>query len=155
MSIRNFLIELKKQKKLELVEPSEDIMKSYIEKSESNLESAKILFGNNKFEESIYLTYYSMYNMLKGLLFRVGIKCENHSASITLLKKIFNLDNSDIHFAKKERVDKQYYTDFNLVKKDISDLIRRTENFNNIIFNFISHLNVQKINLYRKAVKEI
>ena len=41
--MKEFLIKLVKQGKLKLVEPSEEIYKSYLEKSESNLDSAKIL----------------------------------------------------------------------------------------------------------------
>lgn len=55
----NFLIELKKKGKLEIVEPSEEIKNSYIEKSESNLISAKILLKNERLEEAVSLAYYS------------------------------------------------------------------------------------------------
>ena len=86
----NFLIKLKKERKLELIEPSEEIKESYIKKSESNLMSAKILSENNKLEESVGLAYYSMYNQLLALLSKIGIKSENHSASIILLKELFD-----------------------------------------------------------------
>jgi len=39
----NFLSKLRREGKLEIVEPSEEMKKSYILKSESNLTSAKIL----------------------------------------------------------------------------------------------------------------
>src|SRR3989344_8193376 len=106
MKETNFLIKLKKEGKIELVEPSEEIKDSYIKKSESNLISAKILLENNRFEESVSLTYYSMYNLLLALLFKTGIKSENHSGSIILLKKLFSLENKEILEAKRERLDK-------------------------------------------------
>lgn len=124
----SFLYKIKKGGKLELVHPNEELKKAYIEKAESNLESAKILFGKNKLEESVTLAYYSMYNHLIALLFFSGIKSENHSASIILLKELFGLDNSDILEAKKERVDKQYYVDFHLNKKDVYETIEKGEN---------------------------
>jgi len=43
LAMKGVLKKLKKEGKLEIAEPSEDIKKSYIAKSESNLESAKIL----------------------------------------------------------------------------------------------------------------
>jgi len=43
----DFLKLLKKQEKLSLIESSDIVSKSYVEKSESNLESAKILLENN------------------------------------------------------------------------------------------------------------
>ena len=159
MGLRNFiekmdfLSKLKKQGKLEIVDSSEEIKQSYLEKSESNLISAKILSKNNRFEESVSLAYYSMYHILLALLFKVGIKSENHSASIILLKKIFEIDNSDIAFAKKERVDKQYYVNFNLTKGDVNDLIKKAEDFNKMLLDFISKLNNEKIQSYRKRFK--
>ncbi|MBI3623239.1 hypothetical protein HY212_04135 [Candidatus Pacearchaeota archaeon] len=41
----SFLSKLKKEGKLELVTPSEEMKQSYVIKSESNLISAKILLG--------------------------------------------------------------------------------------------------------------
>lgn len=151
----NFLNKLKKEEKLKLVEPSEYIAKSYTNKSESNLFSAKILLENYKLEESIALTYYSMYNLLTALFFKVGIKCENHTASIILMKRIFKLDNSDIESAKKERIDKQYYTDFKIASEDVLKAIENAENFNSNLLNFISRLNNDAIEEYRKKFKEL
>lgn len=150
-----FLIKLKKQGKLKIVEASEEIKKSYIEKSESNFISAKILLENNRLEEAISLAYYSMYHILIALLFKVGIKSENHSASIFLLEKIFGIDNSEILFAKKERVDKQYYVDFHILEEDVSDLIKKSEEFNKKLLDFISKLNNDRIELYQKKFKEM
>ncbi len=107
-----FLVRLVREGKLESVEPSEKIAMSYLHKSESNLASAKILLEKAHPEESVSLAYYCMYNALTALLFRTGIKCGNHSASISLLKEVFGIDNEDISFAKKERIEKQYYVDF-------------------------------------------
>jgi len=84
---------LKKEGKLALAEPSENIKQSYIRKSESNIISAKILSENDRLEEAVALLYYSMYHMLTALMFKTGIKSENHSASILLLKEIFNIEN--------------------------------------------------------------
>jgi len=151
----NFLIKLKKEGKLELVESSEEIKESYLEKSESNIISAKILLKNNRLEEAISLAYYSMYHILVALLFKTGIKSENHSASIILLKKIFEIDNSDIFFAKKERIDKQYYIDFNITKTDVQDSIQNAENFNKELRDFISKLNNEKIKNYIKKFKKL
>lgn len=152
----NFLSKLKKQGKLELVESSEEIKQSYLEKSESNLISAKILLKNDRLEEAVSLTYYSMYNLLMALFFKIGIKSENHSASIILLKEIFDFDNLFMLFAKKERVDKQYYVDFHIMRKDVEHLIKGTEEFNEKLLDFISKLTNEKINFYRnKFIKTL
>lgn len=149
MKKTNFLTKLQTEGKLKIIEPSEEIKEAYFVKSESNLISSKILFENNCFEESVSMAYYSMYNLLNALLFKVGIKCENHSGAIFLLKSLFNLDNSKLTFAKKERIDKQYYVDFNVTKKQVLETIKLAEESNKEIMNFIVKLQNKDINEYR------
>ena len=151
----DFLKLLKKQEKLSLVEPSDIVSKSYVEKAESNLESAKILIENNKLEESVSLAYYSMYHLLTSLLLKVGIKCENHTGSIMILKEIFNIDNKYILSAKKERVDKQYYVDFHITKEEIKEMIEEAEKFNKKIYDFIQKLQSKNIKDYREKYTKI
>ena len=129
-----FLNKLKKEGKLELVEPSEDICNSYSEKSANCSKSAKLLLQNNLYENSIGQSYYAMYNILLALLFRVGIKCENHGGSILLLKLLFGEDDlyKLISDAKKERIDKQYYvtTEKDEISTEIADeLLNNAEDF--------------------------
>ena len=150
----DFLKKIIQNGKLELVQPSEEIKLSYIQKSESHLLSAKILLQNNLLEESVSMAYYSMYHMLIALLFRTGIKCENHTASIQLLKEIFNLNNEEILFAKKERIDKQYYIDFNITKEETSQMIEKADIFNKELLDFIDKLNTQKIKEYRERFEK-
>ncbi len=150
----DFLTKLKKQGKLELVDPSENLKDSYILKSESNLSSAKILFRENKLEESVVLAYYSMYNILISLFFKVGIKSENHMASIILLKDLFNLDNSEIRKAKYERVDKQYYVDFEISKDEVGETIKSAESFFDYILDFVSKLTNKNIQDFREGFEK-
>ena len=150
-----FLRRISAQGKLKIAEPSDEICDSYLRKSENNLISAKILFSNNQLEDTISLSYYSMYNKLVGLFFKVGIKSENHSASIILMKKIFELDNLVIMSAKKERVDKQYYIDFEITKQEVGETIVIAEDFNKDLDDFISKLTNDKIEAYRKKFKEV
>lgn len=111
MKKNNFLSKLQKEEKLKLAEPSEEICESYLGKSAGCLQSAKLLLQNDLYENSISMSYYAMYNLLLALLFRAGIKCENHGGSILLLKLLF--DEKELYKlvsdAKKERIDKQYY----------------------------------------------
>ena len=150
----DFLIKLAKKRVLEIVEPSEEIKESYIKKSENSIISAKILLGSGQLENSIALSYYGMYNLLTALLFKAGIKCENHNGSILILKEIFNFDNLDILNAKKERIDKQYYTDFHITKEDVTQAIKDAEIFNNKLLDFISRMNNKDVQNYRDKLKE-
>jgi uncharacterized protein (UPF0332 family) len=144
-----FLARLKKENKLQLGEPSEAIKDSYLKKAESNLLSAKILLDNDLLEESVSIAYYSMYHMLTALLFRTGIKCENHAAAILPMKKVFGLDNRDIAYAKEERIDKQYYINFNITRQEVAETIETAQEFNKKLFDFIARLNNQQINDFR------
>ncbi|MEK6932656.1 MAG: HEPN domain-containing protein [Nanoarchaeota archaeon] len=138
-----------------IIQPSEELSKSYINKSKNSLESAKILPDNLKLEESVSLAYYSMYHILTALLYKNGIKCENHPASIILLKELFKLDNSKMRFVKKERIDKQDYVDFKLTEKDVKDLIKITEEFNASLYYFIESITFEEIKEYRNELKNI
>jgi len=153
--IKSFLKKLVSQDRLRLVEPSLEIRESYIKKSQSNLDSARILLDNIKLEEAIALTYYSMYNSLNALLFSVGIKSENHTASIFLLDYLFEFDNSGIKSAKDERVDKQYYTNFKIILDEVIVALEEAEKFNYELLNIILKLNKESIDFYRQKFKEL
>jgi len=155
MKKSNFLNKLKREGKLTLVEPSEEIKQSYLEKSESNMISAKILLDNNRLEEAVSLVYYSMYHALTALLFRTGIKSENHSASIILLKGVFGIDNSEISFLKKERINKQYYVDFEITKAEVEDSLEIAEKFNAKLLDIISKITNEDIMSYREKFKKL
>ncbi len=140
---------------LQLVEPSDELRDSYLLKSESNLASAKILLQNNKLEESVGLAYYSMYHSIKAILFKTGIKCENHAAAIILLKKLFDKDNTEISLAKSERVDKQYYVDFHITRAEVANAISISEKFNKQLLDFISRISQKDIIEYRARFKKL
>ena len=146
----NFLIKLKKEGKLKIIEHNTNVKDSYIEKSKNSLKSAEILLEKELIENSIPMAYYSMYNMLTALLYYLGIKCENHSASIIILKELFGIDNSKIEFAKTERVDKQYYIDFKITKEEVESLIKSAVEFNSILYDFIEKLTSKQITLFKE-----
>ena len=155
MKTNQFLKILFKKKTIELVETSNSIKEGYIKKSQSYLESSKILLSQEKIEESVSMAYYSMYYMLLALLFNTGIKSENHAGSIILLKEVFDFPNDKIQFAKKERVDKQYYLDFSLVRKDAEELINTAEIFNSEVLDFMSKITNEDIKKFRNKLSEL
>ncbi len=156
----NYLDKLKNEEKLELVEPSEEIKESYSKKSTNCLKSAKLLLQNNLYENSISMSYYAMYNSLMALLFRIGIKCENHGGSILLLKLLFKENElfKLISTAKEERIDKQYYvtTEKDEITKEIAEeLLNNGEDFILKIKLVIHHLNNDSIDNFRKKLETI
>ena len=150
----NFLIRLKEEGKLSIIEPSDEIKESYVKKSAGSLRSAKILLENEQIEDAVPMAYYSMYNMLTALLYKAGIKCENHSASIIILKELFGIGNSEILSAKTERVDKQYYVDFEITKGEVGNLIKSAEQFNSMLYDFIDKLTTKQALDYKKEFED-
>jgi len=150
----NFLIKLHKEGKLLEAEPSNEIKEAYLQRSNESLSSAKALLKIGNLKDAVALSYYSMYHCLLAALFRVGIKCENHSASIILLKEVFGMDNTKISKAKSERVDKQYYVDFAVNQQEASNSIKTAEEFIAEMNNFIATLNEDKVkNYHEKAIR--
>ncbi len=156
-----FLKKLKYAGKLELVEPSEEMKLSYLTKAENCLKSSKILFQNELYENSTSEAYYCIYNSLLALLFKIGIKSENHSASIFLFDKLF--DNKElvkiVLWAKKERIDKQYYVETQQIlkatKESCNEMILKAEDFLLRLRVIVSELNNEKIIGIRKLFEEL
>lgn len=148
------LKKLSKLKILQIIDPSENLSGSYLKKSEESLLSTKFLFEKAQYNDAISLSYFSMYNSLLALLYRCGIKCENHNTSMFLLKELFFIDNAEIKKAKIERKEKQYYPSFATNKNEVLNAIKSTEKFNAEIRDFIEKLNNNKIKLIREKLKE-
>ena len=161
MKKQNFLGKLKEEKKLELVDESKEISDSYNLKSDNCLRSAKILFKEKLYENAVSEAYYAMYNSVLSLFFKCGIKCENHTASIILLNKLFHLEDLKkmLFDAKKERVDKQYYVsegyDSKITEEDTNQMIKDAEHFILDIKVHINKLGLEDINNIRKEFEGI
>ncbi|MEK6823913.1 MAG: HEPN domain-containing protein [Nanoarchaeota archaeon] len=143
-----FLIKLKKEGKINLMASSEEVKESYLKDSESYFISSKMLFKDNRLKESTQLIYFSVYYSILALLFKVGVKSENHLGSIILLKELFSLDNLFVLMLQKKRVG-TYYPDFELEKQELNGLIQKAEEFNLNLLDFISKLTNEQIKIYR------
>ncbi len=139
-----FISQLIKEHKIRLMEPSTDISVAYDKKSENSLNAAKVLLKESLLEDATVSAYYAMYHKLLSLLYHIGVKCENHSGAIILMKEIFDLDNRYIFLAKKDRVDKQYYVNFKTTRKEVSELIEEAERFMANISLYVDKINLQE-----------
>jgi uncharacterized protein (UPF0332 family) len=161
MTKPDFLHKLAHEKKLEGVEPSTEMASSYLQKSADSLRSAKILLENGLYDNSVALAYYSMYNALTALLFRVGIKCENHSGSIALLEELFGEPelHNIITLAKKERIDKQYYvksaSNLALTASAAAQTCKEAEDFTVRLRLRLERLNEDEIGRLRERFKRL
>ncbi len=152
MKKTDFLSRLIDEKKIQIIEPSENLKNAYLKRSEESLASSKILAGTGNLNDSIALTYYSMYHSVLALFYRIGLKCENHTASIILLKGIFGIDTRELEKAKRERIDNQYYVDFHVTKEELEKMIKVAESFNSEIIGFIDSLNENEITRFRNKL---
>ena len=156
-----FLKKLKRKGIIELVEFSEEMKSSYLIKAENCLKSAKILFQSQLYENSTSEAYYCMYNSLLSLLFKIGIKSENHSASIILFDRLFR--NKElvkiISWAKEERIDKQYYIEtqqiVKVTKESCNEMTLKAEDFLIKMKLLISELSNEKINTARENFNKL
>ncbi len=159
MKKQDFLSKLNEEGKLELVEPSEEVCSAYLEKASNCLKSAKLLLENELLENSVSMSYYAMYNSVTALLFKSGIKCENHTGAILLLNKAFARTDLSriISFAKKERIDKQYYVNskqnLSLTVQSAKDLATQAENFIIQVRLLIANLTNDNIKNIREGIK--
>jgi len=155
MTRRDFFRKLQHEHKLMLVAPSQEISGSYLAKSDSFLESARILREAEHLEEAVSMAYYSMYHAMTALLFRSGIRCENHAGAIMLLEELFCMDISALDEAKRMRVDTQYYVDRTLTLEDLEELIRVAGDFHDLVHDRIDRITGEEIARVRKTLERM
>ncbi|MBS3137305.1 HEPN domain-containing protein [Candidatus Woesearchaeota archaeon] len=157
----NFLNKLRAEESLMLVEPSEEISKSYLIKSDKCIQVAKLAYDAGIYENAVSEAYYAIYNTVISLFFKCGIKCENHSGAVILIKELFKLENLYLIFSefKKDRIDNQYYVpifDIEPINKEkCNERIRTAQKFNAEIRAYIGRLTIIEINNLREKFKRI
>ncbi|HOR87600.1 MAG TPA: hypothetical protein PLK11_06855 [Methanofastidiosum sp.] len=73
MKKTDFLAKLIDEKKIQIIEPSENIKNAYLKRSYESLTSSKLLADAGNLNDSIALTYYSMYYSVLALFYRIGL----------------------------------------------------------------------------------
>lgn len=159
MKKTNFLTKLREEEKLSLTEPSEEVCTSYMLKSDNSLKAARILLENGLYDDSTSSSYYTMYNVLTALLFKTGIKCENHAGSILLLRVLFNEPKlfDIISKAKEERIDKQYYVvseDITFTEESARKILMKAEEFTVKTKLLIRNMKNEEIIVLRRKLQE-
>jgi len=101
------------------------------------------------------MAYYSMYHAMTALLFRAGIRCENHTGAIMLLDELFGMDITSLDEAKRMRVDTQYYVDRALTLEDVEELIRVAGEFHDLVHDRIDRITMEEIAKVRKMLERM
>ncbi|MFT4344129.1 MAG: hypothetical protein ACMXYE_05285 [Candidatus Woesearchaeota archaeon] len=79
----------KKQKTgIKIIDPNDILCEEYLKKSENALRAVNSLHDN--IEWQISSAYYAMYSSLYAILMKAGIKCEIHSCTLEIIKKVLN-----------------------------------------------------------------
>ncbi len=91
------------------------------------------------------------------MMAKCGIKCENHTGNIVMLGGLFGAGelHKIISDAKKERIDKQYYVDFEVSKKDVEELIDKSKQFITKMKLMIESLKNEDVDNIRKKFDAI
>lgn len=77
-----------------------DEVQFFMDNAVDNLESSRILFDNEKYRNSISLSYYAMYLTVKALLLSKGLVSKSHPGTIGLFYENFvetGLIDRDLH----------------------------------------------------------
>ncbi len=161
MKKSSFLNKLKKNETLKLVEPSEEISKSYLIKSDKCIKVAELAYKAGIYENALTEAYYSIYNTVMALFFKCGIKCENHSASVILIKELFDLEDLFKIFSelKKDRIDNQYYVSTletePVEKEKCNEKINLAQEFNLKLGAYIENLTDKNMNKFRELFEKL
>src|SRR3989338_9866800 len=157
----NFLNKLKSEGTLKIVEISDEISEAYLIKSEKCIRVAKLAFNAEIYENAVSEAYYSIYNTATALFYKCGIKCENHSAAVILIKQIFDLDNLHAIFSefKKDRIDNQYYTPMinaePITKEKCEERLKTAQKFNAELRAHIEKLTLEDVRKIRKDFQKL
>lgn len=157
MKERDFLRKAVKAEQLRLVDPSENIYESYMKKSEDCIKASELLIKNGLYENSISDSYYAIYNSIIALLRKVGIKCENHAVSISLLETLFSetVLRDLANRAKDARIESQYEIDVSVTKSNAVELQSHAENFVNAIRLISRRLTSEKSERIRQKLGKL
>ena len=154
MKHTQFIAELVEKNKIRLTEQNDTIAESYAQKAINSLRATNLLIENNLPEEATTMAYYAMYHKVTALFYTTGIICENHAASITILKELFSIDNKKISFAQEERVAKQYYTDSKVTTKEVKELRETANEFIAEINDYTDKLTNDQKNKLKQTFKQ-
>ncbi len=151
--MNSFIARLLQEGRIRLLQPNLDQSRGYLEKSYTSLLSAKALHRIRHFDDATTLTYYSMYNAALAILFKCGIKSENHVGTVMLLRELFGIRVKSIEDARKERIEKQYYIDRGATELECMEGLRAAESFNELVRIRAERLTEEDIRMAREALQ--
>ena len=147
---------LRENKGIKIVEPSENLVKAYLQKSGNALKSMEVNAQAGLVEWAVSAGYYAKYFAVYSLLSKIGAKCEMHDCTITLFEYLFS-DSlpkellKELRDSKEDRVEFQYYT--REINIDLQQVVKETKRFALEIEKTIDGLNAERISEAREKLK--
>jgi uncharacterized protein (UPF0332 family) len=144
---------------IKLIEPSENLSKSYMKMSENALGTM-----NREKEYNLVFAisagYYSMYYSLYSILMKIGIKCEIHSCTLKFMEKVLEdlYSKEEIKTISKAfdlRNIAQYYVDKVINTKDIDFVIAQAPLFVNASKEILYKMNEKDVTTLRNKFQEL
>ncbi|MBI3412595.1 MAG: HEPN domain-containing protein [Candidatus Aenigmarchaeota archaeon] len=140
---------------LKMIEPNSRLAESYLGEARSSLERAEKNFIDGDLLWSTVVVYYAEYYALYSFLQRIGIKCENHSCSISAVSFLLGKNKiQTINLHKDKRIDAQYYMRVGR-KEDVDKMLKEAKMFVSMFDEIVSNLNEKEIDSYRIALKNV
>jgi uncharacterized protein (UPF0332 family) len=141
-----------------VVDPNDNLCKAYAEKAENALKAAVVLQGNKEWQISSY--YYAMYFGLYSIMMKIGVKCENHSCSISFMREFLSnrFLTTEPDFLMKSmhaRVDVQYYSNRQIEDKFYQELVAKSAKFVVKCKEIANSLKQAEIDNIRKRVESL
>ncbi|KAF1078051.1 hypothetical protein [Methanogenium sp. MK-MG] len=139
---------------IRLVEPNDNLASAYQIKAEEALEA---MHSVSSFDWKISTGYYSLYFSLYSLLMKIGIRSENHSCTIeimrNLLNEYFTPDECDlVETARRARVETQYYVTTTVSEEFSGTLSKRVPRFLVTCKSAVNGLDEKQVQELRKTL---
>ncbi|MEN7982708.1 MAG: HEPN domain-containing protein [Nanoarchaeota archaeon] len=149
----------KQREGIELIEPNDNLAKSYIRMAEDSIET----MNREKKYNSIFAIsacYYSMYYSVYSILMKIGVKCKIHQCTLELMKFILPdfFSDKDIKLIKKAfdlRNISQYYVNKIILKEDTEFIIENAQLFLDKSKDILSRLTEKEIFEMRNKIKNL
>ena len=143
---------------IEFAEPNDNLCDTYIKKAENALKAVSALKGNKEWE--ISSSYYAMYFALYAVMMKIGVKCENHSCSISFMKEYlgekFEKDEPDfLRKSMRARVDAQYYSNRGIADEFYQKMLKDAPLFLVRCKGIINSIKQEEINQIRKKLEKV
>ena len=138
---------------LRIVEPVENLAKSYLAEAKSSLKRAEKNLNDGDLLWATVIMYYAEYYALYSFLQKIGIKCENHFCSILAVENLLGEESvKTINEHKLKRIDAQYYMKV-VSEEKIKEMLRFAKVLVSEFDNLVSTLSEKEVDSYRKKLQ--